>query len=133
MAMRAVSDDPAAAGLMGINPSWVSRVVWTMAFGLSALTTMLVAPITLLDNIAISLLTLKALTVAFLGALVSLPLTVAAALILGVLESSSDLYWYDVPEVKEAWPFLLMLVVLAVRFASRRKTVADDAPVVAAS
>lgn len=129
LAMRAVSDDPSAAPLMGIRHEVVSRVVWTVSFALSGLTTMLLAPILLLDGITLSLLTVKALTVAFVGSLVSLPLTVVGALSLGILESSSDIYWFDVPWLKPAWPFILMFCVLMFRFAQGRKVIAEDAAV----
>jgi branched-chain amino acid transport system permease protein len=132
LAMRAVSDDASAAPLMGIRHEIVSRVVWTVSFALSGLTTMLLAPILLLDGITLSLLTVKALTVAFVGGLVSLPLTIAGALTLGILESSSDIYWSTVPWLKPAWPFILMLGVLAFRFARGRTTIVEDAPAVAA-
>jgi branched-subunit amino acid ABC-type transport system permease component len=133
LAMRAVSDSSDAAGLMGIRPEMVSRVLWVVGFGLSGLTTMLVAPITLLDANALSLLTLKALTVAFLGGLVSLPLTVAGGVILGSLEAANDLYLVDFPDLKYAWPFILMVVALVWRAAEKRRSVRDDAPVVAAA
>jgi branched-chain amino acid transport system permease protein len=129
LAMRAVSDSSTAAGLMGIRPEWVSRILWILAFGLSGVTTMLLAPITLLDNNTLSLLTLKALTVAFLGGLVSLPLTVLGAMILGCLESANDLYWVHLPDLKYAWPFILMLIVLLFRSTERRRSVLDDAVV----
>jgi len=131
LAMRAVSDDPSAAPLMGIREEIVSRVVWTVSFALSGLTTMLVAPILLLDGITLSLLTVKALTVAFVGGLVSFPLTIAGAITLGVVESSSDLYWPTVPWLKPAWPFILMLCVLGFRFLQGRKTILDDTTAVA--
>ncbi|HEV8623416.1 MAG TPA: branched-chain amino acid ABC transporter permease [Acidimicrobiia bacterium] len=133
LAMRAVSDSSSAAGLMGIKPEVVSRVLWIVGFGLSGLTTVLVAPITLLDANALSLLTLKALTVAFIGGLVSLPLTVAGGLILGSLEAFNDLYLVDFPDLKYAWPFVLMVVALVWRAAEKRRSVRDDAPVVAAA
>jgi branched-subunit amino acid ABC-type transport system permease component len=132
LAMRAISDDPSAAPLMGIRHQLVSRTVWTMSFCLSALTTMLLAPILLLDNISLTLLTVKALTVAFIGALVSLPLTIAGALVLGAAESASDIYWGDLAWLKHCWPFALMVLVLVVRATKGRKTILDDAPAVAA-
>jgi branched-chain amino acid transport system permease protein len=133
LAMRAVSDSSRAAGLMGIKPEMVSRVLWIVGFGLSGLTTMLVAPITLLDANALSLLTLKALTVAFLGGLVSLPLTVAGGVILGILEAFNDLYLVHLPDLKYAWPFILMVLALGWRSAEKRRSVIADAPVVAAA
>ena len=131
LAMRAVSDDAEAAGLMGIQPQRVRQGVWVFSFALSAFTTLLLVPITLLETNTLSSLTLKALTVAFLGSLVSLPLTVTAALVLGILESYSDLYLFDYPELKPAWPFILMFALLIVKFARGRKSVLDDQPSVA--
>ena len=162
LAMRAVSDDPSAAPLMGIRHEVVSRVVWTVSFALSGLTTMLVAPILLLDGITLSLLRElvriapdplsqrsyceEALQLAQeLGDRLSvaklwnsmgrqeeaLQLTIAGALSLGVLESWSDIYVPNVGWLKPAWPFLLMLCVLAFRFAQGRKTILEDAPAVA--
>ena len=60
MAMRAVSDDATAAQIMGVRQSQISPVVWGLAFGLSGLTTMLLAPILFLDNTSLTSLTLKA-------------------------------------------------------------------------
>ena len=84
------------------------------------------------DQNALSLLTLKALTVAFIGGLVSLPLTVVGGVILGCLEVANDLYLVHLPDLKYAWPFILMVVVLLRRAAEKRRSVLDDAPVVAA-
>jgi branched-subunit amino acid ABC-type transport system permease component len=129
LAMRAVSDDDTASRLMGIRERHVSPVVWGLSFGISGLTTMLVAPILFLDNTAIVSLTLKALTVAFLGGLVSLPLTVIGALILAVLEAGTQLY-APVASTKyglaDAWPFILMIIVLMVRFARGTKGIEEQ-------
>src|SRR5207249_10948911 len=89
---RAVCDAATAAGAMGIRQELVAPVVWGLAFGLSGLTTMLLAPILNLDNTSLTAFTLKALTVTFVGGLVSLPLTVLGALLLALLEARTQLY-----------------------------------------
>lgn len=127
LAMRAVSDDPTAARLMGIRQKLVAPVVWGLAFGLSGLTTMLLAPILLLDNTSLTAFTLKALTVTFVGGLISLPLTVAGAFALSLLEVTSQLYFGDVKGLSDAWPFIILVVVLAVRFARGTKALEDTA------
>lgn len=132
LAMRGIADDASAADLMGIPYGLVSRVVWTMSFALSGLTTMLMVPIQLLDSLTLSLVTVKALAAAFVGGLVSLPLTIAGALTLGILESTSDLYVPQVTWLKSAWPFILMLGVLITAFARGRKSILDDPSAVAA-
>jgi branched-subunit amino acid ABC-type transport system permease component len=129
MSMRAVSDDAGAAQIMGVQPHRVSMFVWGLAFGLSGLTTMLVAPILFLDNQSLTGLTLKALVVTFIGGLVSLPLTALGALLLGLLEAYSQTYAADTEGLSDAWPFILLLIVLALRFARGRNTFQDAATV----
>ena len=129
MGMRAVSDDGVAARLMGVQPRLVSPVVWALAFALSGLTTMLLAPILFLDNQSLTGLTLKAVAVSFIGGLVSLPLTVAGALLLGGLEAFTQVYQPTAKGLSDAWPFILLVVVMVVRFARQRSTFEDKAVV----
>ena len=127
LAMRAVSDDATAARLMGIRQKLVAPVVWGLAFGLSGLTTMLLAPILLLDNTSLTAFTLKALTVTFVGGLISLPLTVAGAMTLSLLEVSTQLYLPNARGLSDAWPFIILIVVLVARFARGTKALEDTA------
>ena len=127
LAMRAVSDDPTAARLMGIRQRLVAPVVWGLAFGLSGLTTMLLAPILNLDNTSLTAFTLKALTVTFVGGLTSLPLTVLGAFLLSGLEVWSQLYVGSVKGLSDAWPFIILIIVLVARFARGTKALEDTA------
>ena len=127
LAMRAVSDDAVAARLMGIRQRLVAPVVWGLAFGLSGLTTMLLAPILSLDNTSLTAFTLKALTVTFVGGLISLPLTVMGALLLALLEASTQLYLPKATGLSDAWPFIILIVVLVARFARGTKALEDTA------
>ena len=129
LAMRAVSDDPTAARLMGIRQKLVSPVVWGLAFGLSGLTTMLLAPILNLDNTSLTAFTLKALTVTFVGGLTSLPLTVLGAFALAGLEVWSQLYAGSVKGLSDAWPFIILIVVLMARFARGTKALEENSAV----
>src|SRR5919206_115772 len=129
LAMRAVSDDATAARLMGIRQKLVAPVVWGLGFGLSGLTTMLLAPILSLDNTSLTAFTLKALTVTFVGGLTSLPLTVFGAFLLSMLEVWSQLYAGDVKGLSDAWPFIILIVVLVARFARGTKALEDSATV----
>ncbi len=120
MAMRAVSDDPTAAQIMGVRQSQISPVVWALAFGLSGLTTMLLAPILFLDNTSLTSLTLKALCVSFIGGLTSLPLTVAGAMMLGGLEAYSQIYLPEATGLSDAWPFIMLVVALGIGVVTKR-------------
>ena len=127
MAMRAVSDDPAASRLMGVREELVSPVVWAMAFAIAALSVMLIAPVNLLENTSIVAFTLKALAVTFVGGLVSLPLTVLGATILALLEAFTQIYAADVRGLPSAWPFILMAAVLVVRLIRPTKALDEQA------
>ena len=127
MAMRAVSDDPAASRLMGVREELVSPVVWAMAFGIAALSVMLIAPVNLLENASIVAFTLKALAVTFVGGLVSLPLTVLGATVLALLEAFTQIYAADLRGLPDAWPFLLMGAVLVIRLIRPTKALDEQA------
>ena len=132
MAMRAVFDDPRASRMMGVRENLVSPVVWGLAFGISGLSTMLLAPIVFLDNTSIVALTLKALTVTFVGGLVSLPLTVLGAMTLAILEAFTQIYLSGVQGLSDALPFILMVVVLFIRLARKTKMLDEQALTAAA-
>jgi branched-subunit amino acid ABC-type transport system permease component len=127
MAMRAISDDATAARIMGVRQRLISPVVWALAFGLSGLTTMLLAPILFLDNLSLTSLTLKALTVTFIGGLVSLPLTVAGAMTLAGLEAYTQIFLPKATGLSDAWPFILLVVVLVAGFVRKRGVLDDKA------
>jgi branched-subunit amino acid ABC-type transport system permease component len=128
IALRALADDPSTASILGIRRKWLQRTVWTASFALSGLTTLLVMPMLTLDRTALGLITMKALTAAFVGALVSVPLMAVGALGLGILEAASDLYWTTrFPWLKAALPFLLMVGYLGINTARGRKIVLEDA------
>jgi branched-subunit amino acid ABC-type transport system permease component len=90
---------------------------------------MLLAPILFLDNQSLTGLTLKAVAVSFIGGLVSLPLTVGGALLLGGLEAFTQVYRPTAKGLSDAWPFILLVVVMVVRFARQRSTFEDKAVV----
>lgn len=127
IAMRAVSDDPAASRLMGVHEDRVSPVVWGLAFGIAALSIMLIAPIQLLESGTIVAFTLKALAVTFVGGLVSLPLTILGAMILAMLEAFTQIYAAEILGLSDAWPFILMVAVLVVRLIRPTKVLGEQA------
>lgn len=87
LAVRAVPQNPESARLVGVSLVDVSRFNWALGSLLAALTGVLVAPTTLFNIGTFPLLLLKALTACLFGGLVSLPLTFAGGLVVGVVES----------------------------------------------
>jgi branched-subunit amino acid ABC-type transport system permease component len=113
--MRAVSDDPRAASLLGVPTERVVIVAFLLAGALAGLAGLLIAPqapIGLDDGVVLGL---KGMTAALLGRLGSLRFALAGGLVLGALEglvlasSSLGARWADV----------LVIALLAILAATR--------------
>jgi len=124
-AMRAVADDPEAAGLLGMPVRRVSLTAWGLGCGLSALSGVLVTPLlSSLDTLTLVVFTIQALAAALVGRLQSLPLTVLGGLGLGLVQpvvryALRDL---DLSGTNE----LVALVVVLVALVARRRTGRGD-------
>lgn len=115
MAMRAVSDDPVAAGLWGV-PVWlVGAISWALGSVLAAIAGILITPFINLDTIGLTLLILDALAAALIGGLVSLPLTVAGGFLLGLAETYPSLWIHNSIGFPKLVAILVILAVLVVR------------------
>jgi len=86
-AVRAAAENAEAAQLMGVSLSQVARFNWTLGAGLAGLTGILVAPLSVITAATFPLLLTRALTATLVGGLVSLPLTFAGGLIVGIVQS----------------------------------------------
>ncbi|HUR14810.1 MAG TPA: ABC transporter permease [Mycobacteriales bacterium] len=124
-AMRAVADDPEAAGLLGMPVRRVTLTAWGLGCGLSALSGVLVTPLlSSLDTLTLVVFTIQALAAALIGRLRSLPLTVVGGLGLGMVQ----------PVVRHAldpWSLsgtneLVALVVVLIALVARRRTGRSD-------
>jgi branched-subunit amino acid ABC-type transport system permease component len=86
-AVRAVAQNADAARLMGVSLKQVARFNWAIGAGLAGITGILIAPLAPVTAATFPLVLVKALTGTLLGGLVSLPLTFAGGLLVGVVES----------------------------------------------
>ncbi|MFZ6003223.1 MAG: ABC transporter permease [Actinomycetota bacterium] len=91
LAVRAVAENGEAARLMGVPLVQVARFNWALGAFLAGLTGILVAPLSVITVATFPLLLTKALTATLFGGLVSLPLTLAGGLVVGVVESITTL------------------------------------------
>src|SRR5258705_5851924 len=87
LGVRAADQLPDVARLMGLRPSSVSRFNWAIGGALSGLAGVLIAPITVVNIGTFSFLLVKAVAAALIGGLVSLPITFAAGIGLGLIEA----------------------------------------------
>ena len=114
IAMRAVSDDPAAAGLWGVPVRWVGAVSWMLGSLVAAIAGILISPFINFDTISLTLLVLDALAAALIGGLVSLPLTVIGGFALGLLETYPRI-WVQSQDFPKLIALLVILAVLIFR------------------
>ena len=111
--VRAMVDSEAMASLSGTNPGRVALGVWAVSAGLAGLAGILVAPTQGLTAGAMTGLMSSAFAAVIVGRLRSLPVAVAAALVMGVVTDVIQKYispnsvWYTA--ILPSIPFLFIL------------------------
>ena len=85
--MRSVVDDRDLTARSGASPVRVAQLSWALGAALAALAGILIAPLVYLDQFNLTFLVVTGYAAAVVGRLRSLPLTVAGALLLGVVQS----------------------------------------------
>ena len=119
LATRAAAENEKGASLLGLSPDRLAAVNWVLATVIAGATGILVGPITALDPVNYTLLVVPALGAALVGRFTSFGWTVAAALLIGVLQSEitnyqTDWSWLPSTGSREAVPFLVIVLALAV-------------------
>jgi len=111
-ALRAVSQNPRAAALVGIPVRRMSMIAWGIAAALAGVAGVLLAPKLLLtpDMGAIVILALAA---AIIGGFVSLPGCIAGGILLGIAQNLIGIYVHS--RAISLAPFLVIMFVLLVR------------------
>lgn len=113
IAVRAAADNSDAARLSGISVKRVAFIVWAIAGGLAALTTILNAPLANANVASTGRLgpdiLLRTLTVAVVAGMSSMTLAMGAGIVLGVVEA---LVFYNSPDDPGRINAMLFVVVL---------------------
>ncbi|MEW6470767.1 MAG: ABC transporter permease [Actinomycetota bacterium] len=119
LGVRAAGQLPDASRLMGVNPVAVSRFNWALGGFLAGLAGVLIGPLTSINVGTFSFLLVKAVAAVLIGALVSLPLTFAGGILVGIAEALAPRFWATpgVSELAIAGLVLTMLVLLSRKFA----------------
>lgn len=113
VAMRATSQNPTAARLMGVPVLRMYSLTWAISAVLGAVAGILIAPTSFLDPNMMAEMNLKGFTAAVLGGFSSLPGAVAGGLILGVLENVVTNF---IPtQWKGTFAFALIVLMLCIR------------------
>jgi branched-subunit amino acid ABC-type transport system permease component len=112
---RAVVDDRDLSELTRVNASGVTTASWIIGCAFAALSGVLLSPLLGVDAVILTLLVIQAFGAAAVGRLVSLPLTYAGALGIGVAASLSTKFVVDHPAlagVPSSLPFVVLFAVL---------------------
>ena len=113
IAMRAVTDDPETAELMGIPVRFIVMLTWAMAGFLAAFAGILVAPIVYVAPEMMDEILIKGYVAAVFGGLFSIPGAILGALLIGVAENLAG--GYLGAHFKTATAFVMIVVLLAFR------------------
>lgn len=110
----AVAESRTTAAVHGVAPDHVAAINWILSSWLAATACVLVAPITGLGVLSLSLLVIPAIAAALLGGFRSFLLTGAAAICMGVAESELTRF-VRTPGVPKAVPLVVIVAVLVLR------------------
>ena len=110
--LRACSESPAAASLVGINVNSMVSLSFAISAGIGALAGVLIAPITSMDFMGGFALAMKGLTGAIIGGLHRTSGVIVGALALGVIEAISAAYISSL--MKDAVAYLVLIGVLMI-------------------
>jgi branched-chain amino acid transport system permease protein len=114
VAVRAVIDDPRAAGLAGINVPRIFMLVFALASAIGGAAGFLIAASQEQVTPMLGMWsTLKGMLAMMLGGLGSLPGAVAGGLALGLIEAHA--HWFFGPQLRDFLVYLLLFVLLALR------------------
>jgi branched-chain amino acid transport system permease protein len=114
IAVRAVIDDPRAAGLAGINVPRIFMLVFALASAVGGIAGLLIAASQEQVTPMLGMWsTLKGMVAVMIGGLGSLPGAVLGGLALGLIEAHTG--WFVGPQLRDFLTYLLLFVVLAVR------------------
>jgi branched-chain amino acid transport system permease protein len=114
--MRAVVDDRDLTARSGANPTRSAQLSWALGASIAALAGILIAPLQNLDQFNLTILVVTGYAAAVVGRLKHLPLTVAGAMVLGLLQSFAVGYlpnrWLS--DLSPVIPMALLFVALTV-------------------
>ena len=110
--MQAVVDDPGLLALAGTNPTAVRRTAWVIGSCFAAVSGMLLAPTAGVDATVLTLLVFYAFGAAAVGGFLSLPLTYAGGIGIGVGSALLTRYLNSDSQVVSAIPSTLPFLVL---------------------
>ena len=117
--LRALSERPTTAELLGVPVNALAIAVWAAAGGIATIAITLVAPNRTANFVALSALLLPGMAGALLGLFRSVPRTIAGGILIGLLVGGSS-YFSAIAPYRDALSFVVIL--LALLWSQRRDT-----------
>lgn len=115
LAMRGAADNRRAAALMGVDPDVATSGAWILGGATAAIAGILLASVTNLNPLTLSLQAIPAFVAALIGGLGSLSGAVVGALIVGLLTGIVPGFFNGVQGIEQLVPTLVALFVMAMR------------------
>lgn len=109
--MRALADDRALSAILGVKVFSVDAVAWLLSGAFAGVCGMLLANIVRLQPTLLTFLVIPAFAAAIVGRLTSLPVTVVAGVVIGILEAMAILVPGFAP-FRTAVPFMVALMAI---------------------
>lgn len=125
LAMRGAADNPRAAALMGVNPQLATSAAWVLGGATAAIAGILLAAVTTLHPVVLSLQAVPALVAALIGGLGSLPGALIGAAIVGATQGLVPAV-PSLQKVEGSAQLLLAVLALAVMAGRGERYVATD-------
>jgi branched-chain amino acid transport system permease protein len=121
LAMRAAVDDRPLSTLNGARPDRSAMLAWSIGVACAALGGILMAPVTTLSHVNLTLLIVNAYAAAMIGRLRNLPMTFAGAVLLGLIDSWAITYMPDDSQLLARIRFVAPVIVLFIVLIARRQ------------
>ena len=115
LAMRGAADNRRAAALMGVDPDLATSGAWILGGATAAIAGILLASVTNLNPLTLSLQAIPAFVAALIGGLGSLSGAVVGAAIVGLLTGIVPGYLNNVQGIEQLVPTVVALFVMAMR------------------
>jgi branched-chain amino acid transport system permease protein len=111
LAMRAMADDRALSGLLGVDVRRHGAIAWAMSGLVGGVTGLLLADLIRLDVATLTFLVVPATAAALIAQLRSLIVTVLGGIALGVVESCGAA-WQSVSDYRQIIPYMAVVLML---------------------
>ncbi len=129
LALRANAENRRAAAALGWSPHGLGLLTWMLGAALAAIAGILLSPITGATVDQMPLLVIPVLAAVLIGRLQSFPLTLLAAVVIGIGQSEIAAYW-SLTGAAQTLPFAIIILYLIVRGETRvsRSAIAQRLP-----